>query len=145
MPTIAIEGNADKERAVILVRLATPPFTMTLREGRPRSSKQNRLQHRWYKEAADQIKDMSADEYRRYCKLHFGVPILRAEEEDFREDYDRLLKDRPYEEKMQFMGGPGIEIPVTSIMTVKQHKKYLDDVFVYLSGLGVKLTDPSEI
>ena len=41
-------------------------------------------------ELADQG-DMTAEEYRGYCKLHFGVAIAK-ENDDWAEAYDRLIK-----------------------------------------------------
>lgn len=141
MPTITIETKSDIERAVSLLRAQDTPFTISITPGKRRSIYQNRLQRKWMKEAADQLRDESAEGYRAYCKLHFGVPILRSENEDFCRAYDQWIRPLSYEAKLAYMSVP-LDFPVTRLMTVKQKKQYLADVEVYLRGLGVKLTDP---
>ncbi|UNU74129.1 recombination protein NinB [Moraxella nasovis] len=109
-----------------------------------RSQAQNRLQRLWVNELAEQG-DLTAEEYRAYCKLHFGVPILRNENEEFRATYDERVKYcYSYEQKLQFMALP-FDFPVTRLMTVKQHKRYLDDVYVHYTGLGYVLTIPDDL
>jgi hypothetical protein len=116
------------------------PYTVAIKDGKHRTNPQNRLQHMWMKEAADQLRDNDAEGYRAYCKLHFGVPILRNEDEDYRAKYDKLIRPLPYETKIEYMREPGW--PVTRVMTTKQKTEYLDAVHAHLSGLGVLLTEP---
>lgn len=119
----------------------TLPFTVNLRKGAPRSIEQNRLQRLWLKEAEDQG-DMTAEEYRGYSKLHFGIVILHAEDEKFRATWNRLIRDRySYEEKLELMQEP-IDYPVTRLMTTKQKKRYLDAMYQHLLSLGFQLTEP---
>ena len=106
-----------------------------------RTIDQNRLQRKWCSEAAAQG-DMTAEEYRGQMKLHHGVPILRESNEEFREKYDRLIKGRLYEEKLEFMQEP-IDFPVTRLMDKAQKKRYLDAIYVDLTGRGFRLTDPN--
>ncbi len=94
-------------------------------------------------EAADQLQDQTSEAYRAYCKLHFGVPILRNAHDVFAEKYDRLIKPLPYNVKLEYMAEP-IGFPVTSLMTTKQKKQYLDAVQIHLTGLGVLLTNPED-
>ncbi len=111
-------------------------------ETRSRTVEQNRLQRLWMLEAQEQG-DMTAEEYRGYCKLHFGVPIMRAENEAFRELYDRYVRHLPYEAKMAFMMVP-FDFAVTRDMDTNQKKRYLDHVYMHLTGLGFKLTEPKQ-
>lgn len=110
---------------------------------RHRTLDQNSLQHKWHQEAAQQLREGTAEDYRAYCKLHFGVPILRAEEADFREQYDRIIRPLPYEQKLELMKAP-IDFPVTRLMSVKQKTAFLDEVCRYYMGCGVLLTMPEE-
>lgn len=110
---------------------------------RRRTLDQNALQWKWHTEAAQQLRDQSAEDYRAYCKLHFGVPILRAEDAEFREQYNKTLLHLPYETKLELMKAP-IDFPVTRLMTVKQKTAFLDAVCQYYMGLGVMLTMPKE-
>ena len=121
------------------------PSTVTISKGRKRSADQNRLQRMWLNEAAEQLGEYTPEEYRAYCKLHFGVPILRAESEEFCEAYDNLFRDRfDYEEKLRLMAVP-MDFPVTRLMTSKQKTAYLDAMYQHFYGQGVNLTRPDRL
>jgi hypothetical protein len=107
-----------------------------------RSDAQNRLQQQWHQEAALELKDEPAEDKRAYCKAFFGVPILRAENEKFRVDYDRVIRPLPYETKLALMKEP-FDFPVTRLMTTDQKRRYLDAVWTHYTSQGVRLTDPS--
>ena len=105
-----------------------------------RSARQNRLQFQWYKDA-ESHGDMTATEYRAYCKLHFGVGILKAYNDDFAMQYDELIRPLEYQDKIALMKPP-IDLPVTSLMKVEPMTKYLNEVWSHFTGLGFTLTDP---
>lgn len=111
------------------------------RAGRHRSLQQNKLQQKWHMEAAMQLRDETAEEKRAYCKLHFGVPLLRAESDEFRAQYDTIIRPLPYEHKLALMRVP-IDFPVTRLMTVDQTTRYLDAVSQHYMSQGVQLTIP---
>jgi len=119
------------------------PLTATFKGGVSRSIQQNNLQHLWISEAAKQLADQSEEDYRAFCKLHGGVPILRAEDAGFRHQYDEIIRPLDYQLKLKLMRVP-IDFPVTRLMKVKQFKQYLDWMYAHFSGLGVKLTDPMD-
>ena len=74
------------------------------------------------------------------CKLRFGVPILRAEDAEFRAFYDRAIKHAlTYEQKVEAMRF----LPVTSLMTPAQMKRYLDDMQASYLGT-VQLEYPNQ-
>jgi hypothetical protein len=114
------------------------PITVEWVQGRDRTPDQNRLQFLWAKEASEQRGDMTVEEVRCEWKLIYGVPILRAESEAFRDVYDAAIKPLPYELKLKAMRF----IPVTSEMKVPQMVKYLDTIWRESAGQGLKLTDP---
>ena len=99
------------------------------------------LQRKWLNEAAEQLADDTAENYRAYCKLVFGVPILRAENEEFRRQYDAIVKPLPYEKKVEIMKEP-IDFPVTRLMTTHQKARYLDQIYQFFREKGVQLTEP---
>lgn len=140
MTARVVNSEADREALIRLIQAREPPFTVEIVNGVRRSDEQNRLQFHWVKEAAEQL-GTDVKEERAYCKLHFGVPILRAENELFREKYDRIIRPLPYEQKLDLMGEP-IDFPVTRIMTTKQKTKYLDAICRHYAGQGVRLTEP---
>jgi len=105
-----------------------------------RSSAQNRLAFSWYKAAAEQLEDNTAEYYRAYCKLHFAVPIARSND-DFRSVYDRVIRPLTYEQKMELMVGV-IDFPVTRHFLVSEMKQYLEAVEVFFTGLLADLPKP---
>ena len=143
MSTWPVRNEQDRETLIKVIRNRTKfPFTASLKMGAPRSAEQNRLQRKWMLEAQDQG-DMTAEEYRGYCKLHFGIPILRAEDENFQEKYDRIIRPFDYETKLELMMVP-FDFPVTRIMTTKQKTKYLDEVFQFFVSQGFSVTVPEQ-
>jgi hypothetical protein len=119
-------------------------YLITITEqGEERSHQQNRLQQLWHSQAADQLKDETAEEKRAYCKLHFGVPILRNDEA-FKAHYDRVIKPMDYQTKLALMMEP-FDFPVTRLMTVKQKTEFLDRIYQHYTGLGVQLSHPDDL
>lgn len=112
-------------------------------QGEERTSPQNKLQQMWHAQAADQLRDETAEEKRAYCKLHFGVPILRNDEV-FKASYDRVIKPMDYQTKLALMAEP-FDFPVTRLMTVKQKKEFLDAIYQHYTGLGVRLSHPDDL
>lgn len=112
-------------------RISIVEFTET------RSEKQNALSHSWYGDMVKALNDNDALGYKCYCKLHFGVPIMRAEDEEFRNVYDMVIKGLDYAKKLEIMK----ILPVTSLMNTKQLTQYLDAVkahFYETRGLDLK-------
>lgn len=138
--------TSEQERGLLVRFIETHklPFTAEIVNGKRRSVAQNRLQRLWLNEIAEQLGDRTAEEMRAYCKLHFGVPILRAENELFREKYDRIIKPLDYETKLEIMAEP-LDFPVTRLMTTEQKTRYLNEIHKHFSEQGVVLTDPEGI
>lgn len=107
-----------------------------------RSAAQNRLAFLWYKAAADQLQDETAEDKRAFCKLTMGVPI-RREDEKFREVYDRVIRPLTYEQKLALMVSP-IDFPITRDMGVKEMCRYLEAMEVYFSPL-IDLPRPEDL
>jgi hypothetical protein len=98
---------------------------LNVKAGVDRSLPQNSIGHAWYGQLARELREYDALGWKCFCKLNYGVPILRAEDAEFREFYDLSIKHTlSYEQKiaaMKFM-------PVTSLMTKAQKSKYLETV-----------------
>jgi hypothetical protein len=120
------------------------PFVVEITEGETRRSAQNNLAFRWYQDIAKQRGEGDIEDYRAYCKLHFGVGIMKGESAAYAEKYDKYIKPMPYEQKLDMMKEP-IAFPVTSLMTVKQMTRYLDKVSQHWTAQGVRLTDPEAL
>ena len=98
--------------------------SVTVKEFDKRSLDQNALFHTWMQQAAIEDSQDDALGWKCYAKLHFGVPILRAEDDDFRRFYDGAIKGLTYEQKKEAMK----IIPVTSLMKTAQMSKFMDEV-----------------
>lgn len=141
MLTITIRNDSDAHKLLETIKSQPYPITLTFKAGEEsRSNRQNRLFWQWLKDAEKQG-DQKDWEYRAYCKGHYGIPILIAENDDFAIQYNDIIRPLPYEEKLALMNPP-IDLPVTSLMTVKQMSKFLDSVWNHFTGLGFVLTDP---
>jgi hypothetical protein len=143
MTTRCVENEIQRELAIRLLGERKLPFTIEVLDGRRRSTEQNRLQRLWMNEIAEQLPDRTPEEWRAYCKLTIGVPILRAENELFCEKYDRHIKPMSYEAKLDLMGA-ALDFPVTRFMTVAQKTKYLDGIQRHFAEQGVILTQPED-
>lgn len=105
-----------------------------------RSLSQNDISHAWYEQMALEDRQYDKQGHRRYCKLHHGVPILRAEDEDYRNAYDAVIRPLAYETKLQAMD----HWPVTSLMSKAQLSAYLEAVQADYRKRGVFLEFPKE-
>lgn len=103
-----------------------------------RSLDQNRLQFKWLNDLAKQG-DQTVPECRAESKLLFGVPILRAADESFRDIYDRLIRPLVHEDKISLMAEP-IDFPVTSRMDTETMTKYLKAMSDHYIQAGFQLT-----
>lgn len=101
-----------------------------------RSIPQNSIYYKWLAQIAAALYTTD-EEQRNYCKLHFGVPILRADEKkpEFKAVYDRCIATLSYEDKLEAM----MLIDVSSIMGVKQMTHYLQQIEMYATEHGVQL------
>lgn len=108
---------------------------ITVKPGKARSIKQNSHSHAWYGQLGRELPEDNETGWKAFCKLHFGVPILRADEPDFREMYDAKLRELPYETKLLIMDW----MPVTSLMTKAQLKRYEEAMQAHFLTRGVVL------
>ena len=138
-----IKTPDDLDSLTALLSNKAMPFTVAIRDGLHRTNNQNRLQHMWFKEAAEQLNDQTAEDYRGYCKAHFGLPILIHENAEFAAAYETDIRPLSYELKLRLIKAP-FDFGVTRLMTTKQKTAYLDAVHNFLTGRGVILTNPEE-
>lgn len=143
MTSRVLKTGADRDDFITLLQSYKLPCTVNLTKGQKRSVEQNRLQRLWLQEATEQLGEDTIEGYRGFCKLHFGVPIMRGEDDKFRAEYDRLIRPLKYEDKLTLMQVP-LDMPVTRRMATGQKKRYLDDMYQHFTSLGVQLTNPEE-
>jgi hypothetical protein len=113
---------------------------VSVKEGRGRSVEQNAVMHGWFGQVARELREDDERGVKRFCKLHFGVPILRAEDDDFRAAYDRVIRPLAYEDKLVAMD----ILPVTSVMTTLQLDRCMTDIQENYRKRGVALEYPKE-
>jgi hypothetical protein len=111
---------------------------VNVKTGKARSIPQNAISHAWYEQIARELREDDALGWKCYCKLHHGVPILRAEDAEFREAYDSVIRPLSYENKREAMKF----WPVTSLMTKEQLSKYAEAVQDDFRRRGVVLEFP---
>ena len=140
MSTWRMKTEQDRQQVLKVIQHRALPSTVEIVKGLKRSNEQNRLQRKWMLEAAEQG-DQTAEEYRAYCKLTFGVPIMLEQSELWAEKYKRIIGPLPYQQKLELMAEP-FDFPVTRAMTAANEKRYLDKVWEFFTGQGFVLTDP---
>lgn len=135
MPKQVFILKPDREPVLTAIKTAQDGFKATI-EPAGRSIPQNSLSHEIYAILASQLPEEDAIGWKCYCKLNFGVPILRAEDAEFREFYDGNIKQSfSYEQKLKAMK----YLPVTSLMNKEQKSRYLDEVIAHFTARGVRL------
>jgi len=139
-----IESEFGRQSLLRFLERQEMPFTVSIGRGGKRTDRQNRLFHLWVGEIQRQNQDESHEWWRGYCKLVIGVPLLRHEDEAFREAYDQSVKGLPFEQKIRCMMEP-IAMPVTSRMTTKQMTAFLDGVHRHFAEQGIILTVPDDL
>jgi len=113
---------------------------VTVKEGKQRSVEQNAVMHGWFGQVVRELREDDERGVKRFCKLHFGVPILRAADDDFRAAYDRVIRPLAYPDKLVAMD----ILPVTSVMTTLQLDTCMTDIQEHYAKRGVVLVYPKE-
>ncbi|MCY1196426.1 hypothetical protein D9M72_77690 [compost metagenome] len=123
-----------RRNAVMAVMLAGLDMRVEIKP-KGRTPAQNAFSHAWYEEISEAFPEDDELGWKCYCKLHHGVPILRAEDEEFRLAYDGTIKGLTYEQKLLAMR----VFPVTSRMNVGQLTKYANAVRDDFAARGLLL------
>ena len=118
---------------------------VSLRPGKDRTLDQNALWFALYQRIAQMTQIGDVEDARRYCKLHFGVPIMRNADADFRDAWNRMFLHLTYEQKLELMGpcaifGPD-GFPVTRLFERAQGIAYTDKIVSEFSAKGVFFGD----
>ena len=143
MTARVIRTHGDIAGLAKLLGVRKLPVTVTIMAGAKRTDAQNRLIQRWNGEIAEQRGDMTFEEVRAENKLQFGVPILRRDDEAFRETYDATFRPLPYAAKLALF--VHLDPAVTRKMTTKQLSEYCDVLQRHYLELGFRLTDPEAL
>lgn len=129
--------------ADMIVARGQYPLTVTITKGAPRRNAQNRLSFAWYQDIARDLGDRDVSEVRAECKVIHGAPILCQEVPAFEASWSRLRSRFSHEEIIEFVRDT--ELPVTSLMTVRQMSAYLDAVQRRYAPMGVHLRSLADL
>jgi hypothetical protein len=140
MTTRILRSWADIPKLAAFLELLKFPCVVTVTVGDSRREAQNRLAQRWFADVARQLGDVTHAEVRADCKVTFGVPILCAENDAFRESWSRTFGALDYAAQRDAVRV--LDVPVTRLMTVKQMTAFMDAVHRHYTPRGVRLTDP---
>lgn len=118
---------------------------VSMRPGKDRTLDQNALWFAMYQRIAQMTEIGDVEDARRYCKLHYGVPIMRKASEDFRNAWAVSFLMLTYETKLELMGpcalfGPD-GFPVTRLFDRAQGIAYTDKIVAEWSERGVVFDD----
>jgi hypothetical protein len=132
--TSRVAHNAIGMNGIITVLRAIGPdlYPLQVSWGKPRKHRsldQNAISHAWYATVAAVEKEYTPAEVKRFCKYHFGVPILR-ENLEYSHMIEKVLAPLNYEERVKAMEF----INVTSLMTKAQLSTYLEHVQDHYRG-----------
>jgi hypothetical protein len=118
---------------------------VSLRLGKDRTLDQNALWFALYQRIAQMTQIGDVEDARKYCKLHIGVPVMRADDADFRDGWNRMFLHLDYEQKLELMGpcaifGPD-GFPVTRLFNRAQGIAYTDRIVSDFAAKGVFFSD----
>ncbi|MDH2013464.1 hypothetical protein N5J66_05705 [Pseudomonas juntendi] len=145
---ISVNSQAKLSEAVtMLTRMYRDKkfVLVSMRPGKDRTLDQNALWFAMYDRIAKSTEMGGIEDVRRYCKLHFGVPIMRASCDEFRTGWAESFIHLPYEVKLRLMGpcamfGPD-GFPVTRLFDRTQGCQYTDRIVNEFAPQGVVFSD----
>lgn len=117
---------------------------VSIARGFDRSLAQNNQLHAWISQLVVRQGHETFYGYKRLAKLHFFVPVLRAEDEDFRQKWDNIFPRESrrdpdqYKRKLDAM----YLMPVSSVCTVEQFSRAMEDMQKHYASLE---TDPVDL
>lgn len=98
-----------------------------------RSISQNAMIYLLYAKIASQQEGWTEKQVRDYCKLHYGVGILKSHNPEWAEEYDQYIKGEPYEKKLWLVG----QMDITSLFDKDQATDYINTIIQEWGRQGV--------
>jgi hypothetical protein len=145
---ISVNSQAKLSEAItMLTRLFRDKkfVVVSMRPGKGRTLDQNALWFSMYERIAKSTEMGDIEDVRRYCKLHLGVPIMRAGCAEFRTGWAESFIHLDYDVKLRLMGpcamfGPD-GFPVTRLFDRAQGCQYIDRIVEEFAPRGVHFAD----
>lgn len=134
---LTVNSLESRDRAVSAVKQQFHEkkfIKVKITSGVHRSLNQNSLYYRWIADLVRDHGEMTAQEYRRFCKLEFFVPVLVLDEPHFAKMVNNCILplDRPAQElAMDYMD-------VTSICTTRQMSEGMGAMQRHFASLQTK-------
>jgi hypothetical protein len=100
-----------------------------------RTPNQNALLWEIIRQVVAAGKGDTESEVQQYIKLHFGVPILRSVDDEFRDIYDARIKPLPYPQKKALMS----LIEVSSKLNKGQFSRMLDQAIEHYQAQDYRI------
>lgn len=116
------------------------PFTIAVKQGKQRSNRYNRTLHMWFKEIAQQRRDVTEAEVKAECNLTYGRPILDRDDEEWSSAFGYIFDSLNHASKLKAIRV--LDIPFTRKMTTKQLNEYTEQMLRDYRDAGFRLTDP---
>jgi len=106
------------------------------RVGRDMSDDQRKMTFELYTRIGKALYGGDTSHARAECKLTLGVFIMRRDNVEYREKYDKIIRPMDYDTKLELMVEP-LEFPVTSCMGIRQCREFIDIVIKTYTEKGV--------
>lgn len=124
-PVDVCDETVLKDRNIIKAEVAS----------KGRSLSANSLWAVWYNQISKRLNEDTPAQVKAFCKLQYAVPILLAEDKEFRAFYENAFKDFNYKQiifSMRF-------VPVTSLLSRSQGQRYQTTLQQEYAKRGVQL------
>jgi hypothetical protein len=126
--TSRVAHNVVSMRGICHVLQAIDPamYPVQVTWAKPRQKRsldQNAISHAWYATVSAVEGEYTPQDIKRYCKYHFGIPLLR-ESLDYSAMIEKVLSPLTYEERIRAMD----LLNVTSLMNKAQMSRYLEQI-----------------
>lgn len=119
----------------------TLPFTLTIKEGKPRTMPQNSLLHKWFSEIARHDGDKSMVDVKGAWHRKAGLAI-RMRNPQFAWVWNASGGKLNYEQQCKVLASGVFNI--SSAMTTKELSEYMDEIYREETARGVLITQPEE-
>lgn len=130
----------DTARLIADIKGKTLPIMVAIRDGVDRTSEQNRLVHRWFKDISNWLGDMSEADVKAQCNLEYGRPILARDDPEWEAAFGYVFDALNLPSKLKAIRV--LDVPFTRRMGVKQLTEYMDQMGRDYREQGVPLCDP---
>lgn len=145
---VAVNGAARLSEAITKLTAMFKEsryVVVSMRPGKDRTLDQNALWFAMYQRIAESTQIGDVEDARRYCKLHFGVLIMRRDCVEFLRGWNQLFLHLEYEQKLELMGpcslfGPD-GFPVTRLFNRAQGVEYTNRIVDDFTSKGVIFAD----